>query len=134
VASSGVPVVRFKAGEPKEDIAARPCQDAAVATGQAGLVLAGKAQERTSSWRGLVDAAHASHRPTPPSFTHLAARVVVPALTDLAELARPKPPVPRPLTEAWRNYANWPLLQNGAPFTAWPKLASNFQKLLLKRG
>ena len=37
-------------------------------------------------------------------FTHLAARVVVPALTDLAQLARPQPPAPRPLTTAWRNY------------------------------
>ncbi len=37
-------------------------------------------------------------------FTHLAARVVVPALTDLAELARPRPPAPRPLATAWRNY------------------------------
>jgi hypothetical protein len=37
-------------------------------------------------------------------FTHLAARVVVPALTDLAQLARPKPPAPRPLATAWRNY------------------------------
>jgi hypothetical protein len=37
-------------------------------------------------------------------FTHLAARVVVPALTDLAQLARPQPPAPRPLTTAWRSY------------------------------
>jgi DNA-binding IclR family transcriptional regulator len=37
-------------------------------------------------------------------FTHLATRVVVPALTDLARLARPHPSTPRPLTEAWRNY------------------------------
>lgn len=37
-------------------------------------------------------------------FTQLAARVVVPALTDLAALARPRPPTPRPLTLAWRAY------------------------------
>ena len=37
-------------------------------------------------------------------FTQLASRVVVPALTDLANLARPRPPAPRPLTIAWRNY------------------------------
>jgi hypothetical protein len=37
-------------------------------------------------------------------FTHLASRVVVPALTDLAQLARPQPPAPRPLTAAWRTY------------------------------
>jgi hypothetical protein len=37
-------------------------------------------------------------------FTHLAARVVVPALTELAQIARPQPPAPRPLITAWRNY------------------------------
>jgi hypothetical protein len=37
-------------------------------------------------------------------FTHLASRVVVPALTDLARLGRPGPSAPRPLTGAWRNY------------------------------
>jgi hypothetical protein len=37
-------------------------------------------------------------------FTHLATRVVVPALSDLAALARPRPPAPRPLTSAWRVY------------------------------
>jgi hypothetical protein len=37
-------------------------------------------------------------------FTQLATRVVVPALTDLAELARPAPPAPRPLVAAWRTY------------------------------
>ena len=31
-----------------------------------GLVLVGKAQERTSSWRGFVDASHAGHRPSHP--------------------------------------------------------------------
>ena len=34
-------------------------------------------------------------------FTQLATRVIVPALTDLADLARPLPPAPRPLTRAW---------------------------------
>lgn len=37
-------------------------------------------------------------------FTQLAARVVVPALTDLATLTRPHPPAPRPLTAAWNAY------------------------------
>jgi hypothetical protein len=37
-------------------------------------------------------------------FTQLAARVVVPALTDLAALARPQPPATRPVTTAWRAY------------------------------
>jgi hypothetical protein len=31
--------------------------------GDFGLVLVGKAQERTSSWRGFIDKARASHRP-----------------------------------------------------------------------
>jgi hypothetical protein len=46
----GVPVVRFKTGESKENLA-RPFQDEAAATGRPGLVLIGKAQERTSVWR-----------------------------------------------------------------------------------
>ncbi len=37
-------------------------------------------------------------------FTQLAARVVIPALTDLAALSRPRPPAPRPLTAAWKAY------------------------------
>lgn len=65
VATAGVPVVRFKTGECKEDVA-RPYQDAAVAAGAFGLVLVGKAQERTSSWRGFVDDSHAAHRPNHP--------------------------------------------------------------------
>ena len=64
-ARTGVPVVRFKAGESKEDIA-RPHQDEAAATGRSGLVLVGKAQERTSVWRGYVDDTHAQHRPNHP--------------------------------------------------------------------
>jgi hypothetical protein len=65
VASSGVPVLRFSKGECKEDVA-RPSQDAAAAGGHSGVVLVGKAQERTSSWRGFVDESHASHRPGHP--------------------------------------------------------------------
>jgi hypothetical protein len=65
VAASGVPVVRFKTGESKEDIA-RPYQDEAAGAGRFGLVLVGKAQERTSSWRGYVDDTHAAHRPNHP--------------------------------------------------------------------
>ena len=68
VRTSGVPVVRFKKGECKEDIA-RPLQDAAAAEGRSGLVLVGKAQERTSSWRGFVDDSHAAHRPNHPHIT-----------------------------------------------------------------
>src|SRR5262245_27618285 len=65
VTASGVPVVRFKRDECKEDIA-RPFQDVAAAGGQYGLVLVGKAQERTSSWRGFVDDSHPAHRPGHP--------------------------------------------------------------------
>ena len=55
VAATGVPVVRFKTGECKEDIA-RPYQDGATAAGRSGLVLVGKAQERTSVWRSTATA------------------------------------------------------------------------------
>jgi len=68
VAASGVPVVRFKKDDRKEDVA-RPYQDAALAAGHFGLVLVGKAQERASSWRGVVDSSHASHRPGHPHFS-----------------------------------------------------------------
>ena len=64
-AATGVPVVRFKAGESKEDLA-RPFQDAAATAGRPGLVLMGKAQERTSVWRGYVDDTHAGHRRSHP--------------------------------------------------------------------
>jgi hypothetical protein len=64
-ASTGVPVVRFKRGQSKEDIA-RPYQDEAKVTGRPGLVLVGKAQERASSWRGFVDDTHVAHRASHP--------------------------------------------------------------------
>jgi hypothetical protein len=67
VAASGVPVVRFRRGDCKEDIA-RPFQDEAAA-GRSGLVLVGKAQERTAAWRGFVDDSHAAHRPNHPHIT-----------------------------------------------------------------
>lgn len=54
VAASGVPVVRFRRGDVKEQIA-RPHQLAAAAEGRAGVVLVGKAQERMDIWRGWVD-------------------------------------------------------------------------------
>ena len=37
-------------------------------------------------------------------ITQLATRVIVPALTDLADLTRPSPPAQRPLAAAWRTY------------------------------
>src|SRR2546422_1064834 len=67
VTATGVPLVRFKGGESKEDMA-RPHQDAALAAGRSGLVLVGKAQERTSAWRGFVDRDHPGHRPNHPHF------------------------------------------------------------------
>ena len=63
--STGVPVVRFKTGESKEDIA-RAHQDGAMAAGRPGLVLVGKAQERTSVWRGYVDDTYPGHRGSHP--------------------------------------------------------------------
>jgi hypothetical protein len=68
VAASGVPVLRFKKDDCKEDVA-RPYQDAAMASAHFGLVLVGKAQERASSWRGVVDPSHTSHRPGHPHFS-----------------------------------------------------------------
>jgi hypothetical protein len=37
-------------------------------------------------------------------LTQLATRVIIPTLTDLAALARPRPPAIRPLTTAWHTY------------------------------
>lgn len=68
VAASEVPVLRFKAGQSKENTA-RPYQDGAAAAGRFGLVLVGKAQERTSAWRGYVDDNHPGHRPNHPHIT-----------------------------------------------------------------
>lgn len=65
VLATGVPLVRFKPRESKEDLA-RPYQDAALAAGRPGLVLVGKAQERISAWRGFIDKSHAGHRPNHP--------------------------------------------------------------------
>ena len=72
--STGVPVVRFKAGESKEDIA-RPYQDEATAAGRPGLVLVGKAQERTSVVAGLRRR-HLSRASPQPSPHRLAAPVL----------------------------------------------------------
>jgi hypothetical protein len=65
VAATAVPVVRFKKGESKEDMA-RPYQDQAAASGRFGLVLVGKAQEGASSWRGYVDPSYPGHRSSHP--------------------------------------------------------------------
>ena len=68
VASTGHEVRRFKRGESKEDIA-RPFQDAALDAGTPGLVLVGKQQERSSSWRGFIDKKHPMHKPGHPHVT-----------------------------------------------------------------
>lgn len=65
VASTGVPTVRFGRRDCKEDVA-RPFQDAALEASRPGLVLVGKAQERTSSWRGWIDRSSPQHRPNHP--------------------------------------------------------------------
>lgn len=65
IATTGVPSVRFGRGDCKEDVA-RPFQDAAIEAGRPGLVLIGKAQERTSSWRGFIDKSNPQHRPQHP--------------------------------------------------------------------
>ena len=85
--STGVPVVRFKAGESKEDIA-RPYQDEAATAGRPGLVLVGKAQERTSVWRGYVDDTHAG--PSPQPSAHGLASPVLGARPLVLLLLRPR--------------------------------------------
>lgn len=54
LAGTGVPVVRFRKGDPKERIA-RPYQAAAAAKGRTGVVLVAKAQERMEAWTGYKD-------------------------------------------------------------------------------
>jgi hypothetical protein len=54
VTEHDLPVVRFRRGDSKEQIA-RPYQLAAAAAGRTGVVLVGKAQERMDIWRGWVD-------------------------------------------------------------------------------
>lgn len=67
LARSGVPVVRFRKGQVKEDIA-RPFQLAAAAEGRAGVVLVGKAQERTEAWAGYKDPTNPHSTPRHPHF------------------------------------------------------------------
>jgi hypothetical protein len=65
IATTGVPTVRFGRSDCKEDVA-RPFQDAALDAGRPGLVLVGKAQERSSAWRGWIDKSNPQHRPQHP--------------------------------------------------------------------
>jgi hypothetical protein len=62
VADHELPVMRFRRGDHKEDVA-RPYQLAAAAEGRTGVVLVGKAQERVDVWKGWVD--KTSPRSTP---------------------------------------------------------------------
>ena len=54
IADHDLPLVRFRRGDSKEQIA-RPYQLAAADEGRSGVVLVGKAQERMDIWRGWVD-------------------------------------------------------------------------------
>jgi hypothetical protein len=69
VADHGVQVVRFNKGEVKEDVA-RPHQEAAAAAGRAGVVLVGKAQERTQVWAGYKDTRSPFHTERHPHFSY----------------------------------------------------------------
>jgi len=69
VAANGLEVVRFNKGDVKEDIA-RPYQEAAAAAGRAGVVLVGKAQERTQVWAGYKDARSPFHTERHPHFSY----------------------------------------------------------------
>jgi hypothetical protein len=54
VAEHDLPVIRFRRGQSKEQIA-RPYQLTLAADGGSGVVLVGKAQERMDVWKGWVD-------------------------------------------------------------------------------
>jgi hypothetical protein len=59
-AEHGIPVVRFKKGESKED-AARPYFERAERADRFGVVMIGVAQEKTSAWRGWRDGGPDGH-------------------------------------------------------------------------
>jgi hypothetical protein len=65
IAEYDLPVVRFRRGDAKEQIA-RGYQLAAAADDRAGVVLVGKAQERVDVWRGWVDKSSPRSIPTHP--------------------------------------------------------------------
>ena len=84
--------------------------------------------------KGLIERVEGSntYRVTPHGlrvsafFTQLATRVIVPALTDLADLARPSPPASRTLVAAWRTTNANSTLQSARPDSLPdPKLASS---------
>ncbi|MDQ6839078.1 MAG: hypothetical protein M3137_12300 [Actinomycetota bacterium] len=61
-------MVRFKKGDCKEDIAA-PYQQAAAVADRPGVVLVGKAQERTAAWTGYKDKASPKGTDAHPHFS-----------------------------------------------------------------
>jgi hypothetical protein len=63
-----LPVVRFRRGEAKEQVA-RPYQLAAAAEARSAVVLLGKAQERTEAWAGYKDAGSPLHSKSHPHFS-----------------------------------------------------------------
>lgn len=67
VADNELPLVRFRRGDLKEQLA-RPYQLAAAAEGRTGVVLVGKAQERMKVWRGWVDKSSPRSIDTHPHF------------------------------------------------------------------
>ena len=59
--------------------------------------------------------------------------MIVPALTDLAELGRPSPPSPRPLAFAWRTYERELDKESAQPGSLPdPKLASSVPNQTVK--
>lgn len=68
VAEGELPVLRFRRGDSKEEIA-RPYQLAAAAEDRSGVVLVGKAQERMDIWRGWVDKTSPQSFRTHPHFS-----------------------------------------------------------------
>lgn len=67
IAAHDLPMVRFRRGDSKEQIA-RPYQLAAADEGCSGIVLVGKAQERMDIWRGWVDKTSPRTTKTHPHF------------------------------------------------------------------
>jgi hypothetical protein len=59
-AKQKIPVVHFKRGESKEQVARRYMQQAEL-DGRFGVVMIGVAQEKASAWRGFVNGGTAAH-------------------------------------------------------------------------
>ena len=68
LAARELPVVRFRRGESKEQVA-RPHQLAAAAADRSGFVLLGKQQERTDVWAGYNDTRSPLHSTRHPHFS-----------------------------------------------------------------